>query len=55
MASQSRALQSCFDEVAHSAPMALERCLTHVVTVLQDAEVKCANPEEKTELGNAAE
>jgi hypothetical protein len=53
MASQSRALQSCFDEVADSAPMALERCLTHVVTVLQDAEVKCANPEEKTELGNA--
>jgi len=53
MVSQSRALQSCFDEVAHSAPMALERCLKHVVTVLQDAEVKCVHPEEKTELGNA--
>jgi len=53
MVPQSRALQSCFDEVAHSAPMALERCLKHVVTVLQDAEVKCVHPEEKTELGNA--
>ena len=33
--------------------MALERCLKHVVTVLQDAEVKSVNPAEKTELGNA--
>lgn len=33
--------------------MALERCLTHVVTVLQDAEVKSSEPTEKTELGNA--
>lgn len=53
MAPQSRALQACFDEVADSAPMALERCLKHVVTVLQDAEVKSAHPGEKTELGNA--
>jgi hypothetical protein len=53
MASQSTALQHCFDEVADSAPMALERCLNHVVTVLQDAEVKSAHPTEKTELGNA--
>jgi hypothetical protein len=53
MASQSTALQHCFDEVADSAPMALERCLSHVVTVLQDAEVKSAHPTEKTELGNA--
>ncbi|MDF2467486.1 MAG: hypothetical protein K0Q43_5721 [Ramlibacter sp.] len=53
MALQSRALQSCFDEVADSAPMALERCLNHVVEVLQDAEVKSVVPTEKTELGNA--
>ena len=53
MALQSRALQSCFDEVADSAPMALERCLNHVVMVLQDAEVKSVVPTEKIELGNA--
>jgi len=53
MAPQTSALKSCFDEVADSAPMALQRCLNHVVTVLQDAEVKSALPAEKTELGNA--
>src|SRR5512134_4016642 len=53
MPSQSAALKSCFDEVANSAPMALERCLNHVVTVLQDAEVRSAQPTEKSELGSA--
>src|SRR5688572_16500415 len=53
MAPQSSALQHCFDEVADSAPMALERCLSHVVTVLQAAETKTVQAAERTELGDA--
>jgi hypothetical protein len=53
MASQSAALQQCFDEVADSAPMALERCLSHVVTALQDAEIKSTHAGERGELGDA--
>ena len=52
MAAQS-ALQQCFDEVADSAPMALERCLDHVVTVLQDAEFSSEREAERIELGAA--
>jgi hypothetical protein len=50
---QQSALQQCFDEVADSAPMALERCLDHVVTVLQAAECKSVRAEERIELGDA--
>jgi uncharacterized protein DUF1631 len=53
MAPQSSALQQCFDEVADSAPMALERCLDHVVAVLQDAECASARADERLELGDA--
>ena len=53
MAPQSSALQQCFDEVADSAPMALERCLDHVVTVLQEAECSSARADERMELGDA--
>jgi hypothetical protein len=50
---QHAALQQCFDEVADSAPMALERCLDHVVTALQEAESTSARAEERMELGDA--
>ena len=53
MAPQSSALQQCFDDVADSAPMALERCLDHVVTVLQEAECSSARADERMELGDA--
>jgi hypothetical protein len=53
MAPQSAALQQCFDEVADSAPMALERCLSHVVTALQDAEIKSTHAGERSELQDA--
>src|SRR5215212_2517678 len=53
MASQSFALQQCFNEVADSAPMALERCLKHVVSVLQEAESTSSRPAERIELGEA--
>ena len=53
MAPQSSALQQCFDEVADSAPMALERCLDHVVAVLQEAECASARADERMELGDA--
>src|SRR6185369_7611429 len=42
-----------FDEVADSAPMALERCLKHVISVLQDAEVTSVRTAERLELGEA--
>ncbi|MCM2338134.1 MAG: DUF1631 domain-containing protein, partial [Lysobacter sp.] len=53
MVSQSSALQQCFDEVADSAPMALERCLDHVVGVLQQAECTSVRADERMELGDA--
>jgi hypothetical protein len=53
MAPQSLALQRCFDEVAHSAPLALERCLTHVVSALQEAEGTSTRANERIELGDA--
>lgn len=53
MVPQSSALEQCFEQVADSAPMALERCLTHVVTVLQDAECRCEQGAERVELGEA--
>lgn len=53
MAPQSSALQECFKEVADSAPMALERCLTHVVGRLQEAECTSGRADERIELGKA--
>src|SRR6185369_8142819 len=53
MAPHSSALQHCFDEVADSAPMALERCLKHVIAVLQDAEGTSLRTAERLELGEA--
>ncbi|MEO7392769.1 MAG: DUF1631 family protein [Ramlibacter sp.] len=53
MPAQSFALQQCFNEVAQSAPMALERCLKHVVSVLQEAESASPRPAERIELGEA--
>src|SRR6185369_5077866 len=53
MAPHSTALQHCFDEVADSAPMALERCLNHVISVLQDAEGTSLRTAERLELGQA--
>jgi hypothetical protein len=53
MAAHSFALQQCFDEVADSAPMALERCLDHVVSVLRDAEGASTRMAERNELGDA--
>jgi hypothetical protein len=53
MAAHSFALQQCFDEVADSAPMALERCLDHVVSVLRDAEAASTRMAERNELGDA--
>jgi hypothetical protein len=53
MSAPASALQQCFDEVADSAPMALERCLNHVVTELQQAELKTTQANERTELGEA--
>src|SRR5512133_3046219 len=53
MAVPSPALQHCFDEVTDSAPMALERCLSQVVSVLQEAEGKSTHAAERTELGAA--
>jgi hypothetical protein len=53
MAAPAFALQQCFDEVADSAPLALERCLNHVVTELQQAEGKCSHATERGELGEA--
>jgi hypothetical protein len=53
MAAHSFALQQCFDEVAESAPMALERCLDHVVSVLRDAESASTRMAERNELGDA--
>ncbi len=53
MAPHSTALQHCFDEVATSAPMALERCLNQVVASLQDAELKTSQSGDRTELGEA--
>jgi hypothetical protein len=53
MAAHSSALQQCFDEVADSAPMALERCLDHVVSVLREAEGASTRMAERNELGDA--
>ena len=53
MAAPSPALQQCFDEVADSAPMALQRCLTHVVAVLKEAERTSERAAESNELGDA--
>jgi hypothetical protein len=53
MAAHSSALQQCFNEVADSAPMALERCLDHVVSVLRDAEGASTRMAERSELGDA--
>jgi hypothetical protein len=53
MAAHSSALQQCFDEVADSAPMALERCLDHVVSVLREAEGASTRMAERSELGDA--
>lgn len=53
MAVPSPALQHCFDEVTDSAPMALERCLAQVVSVLQEAEGKSTQAAERAELGAA--
>ncbi len=53
MAPQSSALEECFNEVADSAPMALERCLNHVVSVLQEAECTSQRDAERVELGKA--
>jgi hypothetical protein len=53
MAAHSLALQQCYDEVADSAPMALERCLDHVVSVLRDAEGASTRMSERNELGDA--
>jgi hypothetical protein len=53
MAAHSSALQLCFDEVAESAPMALERCLDHVVSVLREAEGASTRMAERNELGDA--
>jgi hypothetical protein len=53
MAPQSSALEECFNEVADSAPMALERCLNHVVSVLQEAESTSQRSAERIELGKA--
>lgn len=53
MAPQPSALEQCFEQVADSAPMALERCLNHVVTVLQDAECRCEQEAERVALGEA--
>jgi hypothetical protein len=50
---QHSALQQCFNEVADSAPMALERCVDHVVTVLQAAECTSVRADERMELGDA--
>lgn len=53
MAPPSAALQKCFDEVADSAPMALERCLNQVVSVLQEAQSTSLRAAERIELGEA--
>ncbi|MEO5669332.1 MAG: DUF1631 family protein [Ramlibacter sp.] len=53
MPAQSAALQQCFNEAAKSAPQALERCLKHVITALQEAESATSRPNERTELGEA--
>ncbi|MGZ5193985.1 MAG: DUF1631 family protein [Ramlibacter sp.] len=53
MAAHSSALQQCFNEVADSAPMALERCLDHVVSVLREAEGASTRMAERSELGDA--
>ena len=53
MAPHSSALQNCFDEVADSAPMALERCLKHVISVLQEAEGTSLRAADRLELGDA--
>ena len=53
MSAQSTALQQCFNEAARSAPQALERCLKHVITALQEAESATSRPNERTELGEA--
>jgi hypothetical protein len=53
VAAHTNALQHCYDEVADSAPMALERCLKHVISVLQDAEGTSLHTAERLELGEA--
>jgi hypothetical protein len=53
MASHQAALEECLRYVTDSAPMALERCLDHVVSVLQQAEVRSVRTSERTEMGDA--
>ena len=47
------ALDECFDQVTSGAPLALERCLDHVVAALQQAEGSSSRASERTELGEA--
>jgi hypothetical protein len=53
MAPHTIALEQCFDEVTDSAPLALERCLDHVVLALQQAEGNSPRSSERAELGEA--
>ena len=47
------ALEQCFDQVTSGAPLALARCLDHVVAALQQAEGSSSRLSDRTELGEA--
>lgn len=53
MASNTVALDQCLEKVTESAPMALERCLDHVVAALQRAEGNSVRSAERAELAEA--
>ena len=53
MASQQYVLQKCFKDAAAASGPALERCLEHAITVLQQAETKSSQSRQREELAAA--
>lgn len=53
MASQPDILQQCFQDAAAAAGPALQRCIDHAVTVLQEAEARTFKAADRQELGTA--